>query len=75
MIPLKKLVRMRAGRRLSGRNTCLVMLIDTCSIAHTISQRLRTLKKIPPELMPLGKPNTSPSQTHNLTKATNQASF
>lgn len=23
--------------------------------AHTISQRLRTLKKIPPELMPLGK--------------------
>lgn len=23
--------------------------------AHTISQRLRTLKKIPPELIPLGK--------------------
>lgn len=24
------------------------------SLAHTISQRLRTLKKIPPELVPLG---------------------
>ena len=23
-------------------------------VAHTISQRLRTLKKIPPELIPLG---------------------
>lgn len=26
----------------------------TFAAAHTISQRLRTLKKIPPELIPLG---------------------
>jgi hypothetical protein len=30
-------------------------------VAHTISQRLRTLKKIPPELIPLGE---RPSQVH-----------
>lgn len=30
-------------------------LTNASSIAHTISQRLRTLKKIPPELMPLGE--------------------
>jgi hypothetical protein len=29
-------------------------LITTPSVAHTISQRLRTLKKIPPELIPIG---------------------
>lgn len=39
------------------------------STAHTISQRLRTLKKIPPELIPLGR-QSSTSETigcsHNL---------
>lgn len=28
---------------------------DTTILAHTISQRIRTLKKVPPELIPLGK--------------------
>jgi hypothetical protein len=32
---------------------CLVLAADFME-AHTISQRLRTLKKIPPELLPLG---------------------
>lgn len=29
-------------------------LADPIDAAHTISQRIRTLKKIPPELIPLG---------------------
>lgn len=30
-------------------------LMFSFGVAHTISQRLRTLKRIPPELIPLGK--------------------
>jgi hypothetical protein len=31
-----------------------ILLTYRLTTAHTISQRLRTLKKIPPELIPLG---------------------
>lgn len=34
---------------------CEMEEADSPLIAHTISQRLRTLRKIPPELIPLGK--------------------
>ena len=34
----------------------LCMPLADLKEAHTISQRIRTLKKIPPELIPLGKP-------------------
>ena len=42
-----------------GLHTCIedteITGLKILWTAHTISQRLRTLKKIPPELMPLGK--------------------
>ena len=37
------------------RYSRICMADKLLSAAHTISQRLRTLKKIPPELIPLGK--------------------
>ena len=42
-----------------GPYTCIndtkIIRLTYLWAAHTISQRLRTLRKIPPELMPLGK--------------------
>ena len=39
---------------------CLNTKPERC-IAHTISQRIRTLKKIPPELIPLGESSSASS--------------
>jgi hypothetical protein len=34
---------------------CVLIYIVPSIIAHTVSQRLRRLRKIPPELFPLGE--------------------